>query len=174
MKTTKHIFLAVALCFCSTFSAKAAYNGTPATPKQISDENYATYGFTSTNYTAYKDWYAISSAEELYGFAAIVNDGTTSANGVLTADIVVNENVLKADGTLNGRPTHSWTPIGTYSKNFNGKFDGQGHTISGVYFSNTNDDNYPSGGNYVGLFGYANGASCKTVGVVDSYIEGYK
>ncbi|MBO7497128.1 MAG: hypothetical protein J6T98_11290, partial [Salinivirgaceae bacterium] len=101
MKTTKHILLAAALCLCSAFNAEAAYNGTPVTPKQINSSNYATYGFTAETYLDYVDWYAISTAAELYGFAALVNGGTNSANGVLTADIIVNENVLKADGTLN-------------------------------------------------------------------------
>ena len=178
MKTTKHILLAAALCLCSAFNAEAAYNGTPVTPKQINSSNYATYGFTAETYLDYVDWYAISTAAELYGFAALVNGGTNSANGVLTADIIVNENVLKADGTLNGTPTHSWTPIGTAAKSFAGKFDGQGHTISGLYFSNTSSGYYPNGGQYIGFFGYAKGnanarAEISNVGIVDSYIKGY-
>ena len=51
--------------------------------------------------------YEISNAGQLYWFAGLVN-GTLSgvaqnksANAVLTADIVVNANVLKSDGTLN-------------------------------------------------------------------------
>lgn len=51
--------------------------------------------------------YQISNANELYGFAEIVNDlqnedsWNPHANAVLTADITVNEGVLKPDGTLN-------------------------------------------------------------------------
>ena len=182
MKTTKHIFLAAALCLCTmlnTFGESRPYSGRPATPTQISSENYATFGFSASNYQAYIGWYAISNAEELYGFAALVNNRNSEDdvfNGVLTADIVVNENVLKADGTLNGTPTHSWTPIGTSGNKFAGKFDGQGHTISGLYFSNTGSGNYPTGGNYVGLFGRVSGSSCKisNAGLVDSYIRGYR
>ena len=44
--------------------------------------------------------YMISNADELKDFAALVNGGTRAANAILTADITVNEDVLKADGTL--------------------------------------------------------------------------
>ncbi|MCQ2202784.1 MAG: hypothetical protein MJZ27_11990, partial [Bacteroidales bacterium] len=92
----------------------------------------------------------------------------------LTADIVVNENVLNP-GTfdLNGTPANEWTPIGTSGNNFKGTFDGNGHTISGLYFNNTSSSNYPAGGNYIGLIGYANGATIKNVVVKDSYLRGY-
>ena len=175
MKTSKHIFLAAAMCLCIAFGANAAYNGTPVTPSKITSANYAKYGFTAETYSAYNGWYAISTAEELYGFAKLVNGGTTSANGVLTADIVVNENVLTADGELNGTPKYSWIPIGA-SKNFTGNFDGQGHTIRGLYFNNTNS----SGGHFVGLFGLVgvgtgnNIASVSNVGIVDSYFKAYQ
>gem|GEM_PF-6284747 len=180
METTKHIFLATAMCLCIAFGANAAYNGTPVTPSKITNANYAKYGFNAETYSAYNGWYAISTAEELYGFAALVNGGTISANGVLTADIVVNVNVLTADGELNGTPNYSWTPIGTQSKYFTGKFDGQGHTINGLYFNDTRSGSFPSGGQYVGLFGFVDGrtenniATISNVGIADSYIKGYQ
>ncbi|MBR5958669.1 MAG: bacterial Ig-like domain-containing protein [Salinivirgaceae bacterium] len=127
----------------------------------------------SLNLTAdFIGYYAISNTAELYWFADLVNNGETTANAVLTADIVVNENVLNEDGTLNGTPTYSWTPIGTSSNNFKGTFDGNGHTIGGLYFNNTTFKDYPNGGNHVGLIGRTNGAKIKNVGVVDSYIKG--
>ena len=65
--------------------------------------------------------YEISNAGQLYWFAGLVN-GTLSgvaqnksANAVLTADIVVNANVLKSDGTLNDGTFKEWTPIATSS-----------------------------------------------------------
>lgn len=51
--------------------------------------------------------YQISNANELYGFAEIVNKWQDNekwdphANAVLTADITVNKDVLNTDGTLN-------------------------------------------------------------------------
>ena len=85
--------------------------------------------------------YEISNAEELYWFAALVNgelegvSQNTSANAVLTADITVNNDVLYSDGTLNENYSNfiTWTPIG-YFESYTGTFDGQGHTISGLYF----------------------------------------
>ena len=84
--------------------------------------------------------YEISDAAELYGFAALVN-GThrmyynwsqTDLCGKLTQDIVVNENVLKEDGTLDSANAVSFLPW-EMMKQFGGKFDGQGHKISGLY-----------------------------------------
>ncbi len=179
MKTTKHIFLATAMCLCIAFGAKAAYNGTPVTPSKITSANYASYGFTAETYLAYENWYAISTAEELYGFATLVNNSNSEKdvfNCVLTADIVVNEHVLTAAGGLNGTPTHSWTPIGKPNTRqaFAGKFDGQGHTISGLYYNGSNSS--------IGLFGgiefiYDENGSrmlskISNVGVIDSYFKG--
>ena len=113
--------------------------------------------------------YQIGTAEELYGFAQLVNNGNTSASAVLTADIIVNKGVLKADGTLADDTSGftSWTPIGNNSNRYTGKFDGQGHTISGLYFNDAST-------NYVGLFGYLySGGEIKNVGVIDSYFVGW-
>ena len=118
--------------------------------------------------------YQLANADQLYWFADFVNNkGNMNANAVLTADIVINENVLKEDGSLNGTPTRQWTPIGIYGNNYKGTFDGQGHTISGLYFNNTSNGVYPNGGAYVGLFGQCyNPAEIKNVGIIDSYIKG--
>ncbi|MCQ2121102.1 MAG: hypothetical protein MJY78_04650, partial [Fibrobacter sp.] len=118
-------------------------------------------------------YYEISNAQDLKWFAQLVNSGTTSINGRLTADICLNacgegESVLKADGTLNGDGSNftQWTPIGSSSQKFLGTLDGQGHTVSGLYFS---DENVY----YAGLFGFIDDkAKIQNVGVVDSYIRG--
>ena len=116
--------------------------------------------------------YQISSAEELYGFAELVNSGGTDQNtkAVLTADITVNKGVLKANGTLADDTSGftSWTPIGNSSNSYTGKFDGQGHTISGLYFND-------AAKSYVGLFGIlGENGEIKNVGVIDSYFNGYR
>ena len=114
--------------------------------------------------------YEISNAGQLYWFAGLVN-GTlsgvtqnTSANAVLTKDIVVNKNVLKPDGTVNEGTFKEWTPIDTSASPYTGIFEGQNHTISGLYFNQ--EDSYD-----VGLFGRNNG-KIANAGILDSYFYG--
>ena len=124
-----------------------------------------------------EDPYQISTKEELYWFAGLVNgtltDGTsqnTAACAVLTADITINSNVLGDNGALNGDGSDfiPWTPIGDGSE-YTGTFDGNGHEISGLYINS--DDRW-----YAGLFSRI--GSGGTVGTVknltlaDSYISG--
>ena len=130
--------------------------------------------------------YLISTAEELYWFAGLVNgDASVCINGisqnrnawaVLESDITVNSGVLKADGTLADDVSSfaQWTPIGNSNYPYTGNFDGQGHTISGLYFNNN------TGSLNVGLFGYIDksydaNTSCtiQNVGIVDSYFNGF-
>ena len=113
--------------------------------------------------------YEISNAGQLYWFAGLVN-GTlsgvkqnTSANAVLTKDIVVNKNVLKPDGTLNEGTFKEWTPIATNASPYTGIFEGQNHTISGLHFKQETS--------FVGLFS-ANSGKIANVGILDSYFYG--
>ena len=111
-------------------------------------------------------YYQIENAGHLYWFAQQVNSYNTNINAVLTADIVVNKNVLNADGTLNTdlKNLIEWTPIGDdYTHKYAGTFDGNNHTISGLYL----DKNIQ----YAGLFGY-NSGTIKNVGIIDSYFKG--
>ena len=80
--------------------------------------------------------YELSTAAHLYWFANQINTTQQDISAVLTADITVNQNVLNASGGLNSGSFEAWTPIGTVDHNFRGKFDGQGHTISGLYLNN--------------------------------------
>ncbi len=99
--------------------------------------------------------YQIGSADELREFAERVNDdGETTANAVLTADIDLNPGfTFKEDGSYSGpdgEEPHQWTPIGTHINQYRGTFNGDGHTISGLYID--------SEANYQGLFGYVSGS----------------
>ncbi|MCQ2064095.1 MAG: InlB B-repeat-containing protein [Fibrobacter sp.] len=118
-------------------------------------------------------FYEIGSADALYKFACMVNNGATNISGKLTADICLNackegESVLKANGTLSDNASNftQWTPIGTSEKPYTGTFDGNGHTIRGLYVNDGDAE-------YVGLFGYIDeSAKVQNVGVVDSYFNG--
>ena len=80
---------------------------------------------------------------------------------------MVNENVLDANGEANTGDFVQWTPIGNdffEDKVYSGTFDGQGHTISGLYVSGN--------GWYVGFVGQVSGtAVVKNLGIVDSYFS---
>ena len=89
-----------------------------------------------------------------------------SANAILTANIIVNTGVLDANKNLVSKSDLTeWKPIGARWSSYTGTFDGQGYTISGLYFNNPTSS-------YVGLFGSigANG-KISNVGVLDSYFQ---
>ena len=70
---------------------------------------------------------------------------------------------LTADITLTGENNH--TPIGTWGVAFGGKFDGKGHTISGMHIDSTADSK--------ALFGVIQGgAEIRNLALVDAYVKG--
>ncbi|OWV03005.1 hypothetical protein B7993_14115 [Fibrobacter sp. UWH3] len=128
--------------------------------------------------------YQISTAAELYGFAAVVNgtSGQTAnktACGKLTANITVNSSVhestgdgwlVKTQGNLiyykyeggvinTTVDRESWTPI----QGFAGKFDGGTYSISGLYLWITSN---------AGFFeSISGGAVIKNLNIRDSYFR---
>ena len=108
--------------------------------------------------------YEISNAGQLYWFADKVNNGEGSLNAVLTADISVNEGDVSGCDGNKAEDWRDWTPIGEVSNIYSGTFDGQDHTVSGLYFNDENAE-------YVGLFGHSYG-NIKNAGVVNSYFKG--
>ena len=128
--------------------------------------------------TVNTDWYnnntgatefTISTAAELAGLAQLVNNETEDFNGqtiYLDADIQLNNTEDWESWNENTTGLNSWTPIGrsavgTY---FEGTFDGQWHTISGIYINNEEEDNQ-------GLFGFVTGGTIQNVNVAESYIR---
>lgn len=127
--------------------------------------------------------YQITSAAELYWFVGLVNGTLTdvtknsSACAKLMNDITVNNNLLDRityktddDGNLtnevaNGGNFISWTPIGAANNGYQGTFDGNGKTISGLFFNDSQKS-------HVGLFDNIYMATIRNVGVVDSYFFG--
>ena len=150
----------------------------PALPLSVSAADNLTVTIDTGASVTLKDsdgdgYYEIRNADALYAFAAAVNSGNNKIKGELTADIVVNKNVLNADGTLNGDGSNfrEWILIGYRNtlkdeKWFNGSFEGNSHTVSGLYFDNPEQD-------YVGLFGVINyRVNIRNIDVIDSYFRG--
>jgi len=88
--------------------------------------------------------YTLDSAEDLYEFAMYAQKKTFAGSVVqLGADIVANTGTATEDGWTGNDAPVNWTPIGYKGDSndtdvrFAGIFDGQGHTISGVYFNTT-------------------------------------
>ena len=136
--------------------------------------------------------YEIGNAGQLYWFAGLVNgtltDGTAQnlkANAVLTADIIVNKDLLASintddDGNVtNGKSFRAWSPMGMTDENgkitgyYKGIFDGNGHSISGVYVNRDEavDDVDIRFKSSIGLFGYHDGV-IRNLGILDSYMRG--
>ena len=95
----------------------------------------------------------ITTPEELALLSKQVKNGTTTGEGWTYK--------LGADLDMSA---HKWTPIGNSDKYFNGTFDGQGHTISGIKLTNSSKTE-------VGLFGSVQG-TVKNLKLTDSQIQG--
>lgn len=106
------------------------------------------------------DPYQIGNAGQLYWLRANKNGTTTLVYAVLTADIVINENLLTADGDLSTGDFRKWSTM-TISIDLDGQF----HTISGLYC--TDQD---------AAFLYYSSSACsvniRNLGIVDSYFRG--
>ena len=104
----------------------------------------------------------ISTAAQLAGLAQMVNAGNTFANKTvnLTADIDLAAYLTSSESKRN------WIPIGrSGSIYFSGVFDGNNHTVSGLYI---NDDTLT----YAGLFGYSFNATVRDLRIEDADITG--
>lgn len=125
--------------------------------------------------------YLISSPEELAKLAADLKADNACTKGVyyqLTADITFNDSVFTrivpttrkneyADYPADSSNFKCTPIIGQYVKDgestyFEGSFDGDGHTISGLYV-------WDQGITYAGLFSMCSGATIKNLRITDSY-----
>ena len=106
-----------------------------------------------------KDVYTISDLEDLYAF---VQESQTNsfANAIVKLDADITVNSGNAKSWSKNAPKNDWIPIGQNTA-FAGTFDGQGHTISGIYTSENNS--------YVGLFGKISGATILNLTLSNSY-----
>ena len=64
-------------------------------------------------------------------------------------------------------PDQGWQPVGTSSAPFKGTLDGNNHTVSGLWINRSSLD-------YVGFFGYADGATIKKMALSCNSVKGNK
>lgn len=113
------------------------------------DENVDILGY---NYDANTGIYNVTSEEGLRAMAELVNGGETDINITLAKDITL---------------TEVWTPIGNYSIQYTGTFDGNDHAISGLTIDQ-------SGTQYAGLIGYIGlGGAVKNLKLTNVNVSGY-
>lgn len=106
--------------------------------------------------------YLISSPDELMWFD---KNAKMTDSAKLLADITINEDVPGSDATSQ---KYKWTPIGMdKTKAYTGNFDGNGHTISGLYINSTAAN--------TGMFGrIGSSAVVKNLTLADSVIRSTK
>lgn len=154
----KH-FLPFLLCLASMHTY-AAWNGTTVAT------SYAGGDGSKDNP------YQIATCEQFAYMAKCVNETANYSRGKyfkLTADISFNDAVLKTElKTLQSKEAFPISPtMGSYNgpsdyQAFQGVFDGDGHTISGLY--------YVDWGNAFTMFKALDGATVKNLTITDSYI----
>lgn len=107
----------------------------------VGNETGTSAGYSGTNLT--DNYKLIKKPADLTAAATAVNTGATHQNYMLANDIDTN-------GV-------SFTPIGTSSKPFKGKFDGMFYEVQNLYVYTPND--------YAGLFGVVDGGRIDNLGV---------
>lgn len=107
--------------------------------------------------------FTLTTKEQLIGFRDLVNKGKTFEGKYvkLEADIVLNDFSTKSPESDD---LIEWKPIGTKTCPFKGTFDGDCHSIYGIYITK---------GSYVGLFGYVQNGTIQNLSVKNLYINAY-
>ncbi len=110
--------------------------------------------------------YQLANYGNLVWFQQYVDSGNYNANAILTKDITANENLISDGNYVEANVKYTWTPIAKedlYDSCYSGTFNGNGHTISGLYVN--------IGGSYRGFIGQFNG-TIKNLYITDSYFGG--
>ena len=107
--------------------------------------------------------YIITTPAGLNLLATKVNNGYVSEGKYFK----LGDNITYSHENL-GESESNFTAIGSgYDNSFNGNFDGDGYTISGIRIYKPND-------NKQGLFGYIKGATIENIKLADALITGYR
>ena len=110
--------------------------------------------------------FMLKTAEHLAWFRDYVNVGKTSACAKIADDVEeidMSTVCHKADAEKQVAEL-SWTPIGNYSKQYQGTFDGNGKTIRNLFISSTSNE--------IGFFGYAADCRIKNITFDNAKVKG--
>ena len=110
--------------------------------------------------------FILKTAEHLEWFRDYVNVGKTSACAKIADDVEeidMSTVCHKADAEKQVAEL-SWTPIGNYSNQYQGTFDGNGKTIRNLFISSTSDE--------IGFFGYAADCRIKNITFDNAKVKG--
>ena len=110
--------------------------------------------------------FILKTADHLAWFRDYVNVGKTSACAKIADDVEeidMSTVCHKADAEKQVAEL-SWTPIGNYSKQYQGTFDGNGKTIRNLFISSTSDE--------IGFFGYAADCRIKNITFDNAKVKG--
>src|SRR5574344_1852339 len=150
----------------SSMSSSSWDEGIWWSSSSMSSSSVASY---SSGY--YRNYYEITTPEELAWFAAQVNAGNTAYNAVLDNDIVLYEDSIT---DANKAGVTRWSAIGkTKATAFKGIFDGNGHTVRGMY---VNDTSSSSALDTIarGFFGYIDSlGTVKNLKLKNAYVYAY-
>ena len=110
--------------------------------------------------------FILKTAEHLAWFRDYVNVGKSSACAKIADDVEeidMSTVCHKADAEKQVAEL-SWTPIGNYSKQYQGTFDGNGKTIRNLFISSTSNE--------IGFFGYAADCRIKNITFDNAKVKG--
>ncbi len=110
--------------------------------------------------------FILKTAEHLEWFRDYVNVGKSSACAKIADDVEeidMSTVCHKADAEKQVAEL-SWTPIGNYSNQYQGTFDGNGKTIRNLFISSTSDE--------IGFFGYAADCRIKNITFDNAKVKG--
>jgi hypothetical protein len=158
----------------------------PASAQRVWNGSADTWWYNDLQYE-----FVITTPEQFAGFAKLVNKGNRFAGKTITlgANIMLND-TADWQNWENKPPKNKWKPVGfiksvidlgfgfghahwdiiewNINNYFLGTFDGNGFVVSGVYVRSSQSDDDA----YVGLFGIAQSATIKNLGLTASYIKG--
>lgn len=140
-------------------------------PTEKEEESYDNRGAVANQFRGKgtkAEPYIISDATELRKLADDVESGKSYRDEYfkMTANVIVNKKVINTNGMLavGASSLEQWKPIGNSLTPFCGTFDGNGHTISGIFIQKTDRDSLGLFGNFAGTI--------TDLEINDSYIEG--